>query len=76
MVPTADSVVDAGEDILDLADDLTDSIEGAVPGGGLINGVLDFALLPGRLSVKVARAALGQDAANSDADGGDADEPS
>ena len=75
VVPTADGVVDAGEDILDLADDLTDSIEGAVPGGGLINGVLDFALLPGRLTVKVARAALGQDAANGDADGGDA-EPS
>ena len=78
LVPTADGVVDAGEDILDIADDLTDSIEDAVPGGGLINGVLDFALIPGRLTVKVARAALGQDAASTEADerDADADEPS
>ena len=73
LVPTADGVVDAGEDILDIADDLTDSIEDAVPGGGLINGVLDFALIPGRLTVKVARAALGQDAASTEADERDAD---
>ncbi len=78
LVPTADGVVDAGEDILDIADDLTDSIEDAVPGGGLINGVLDFALIPGRLTVKVARAALGQDAASTEADerNADADERS
>lgn len=61
VVPVADGVIDAGEDLLEVADDLTDAIEDTVPGGGLLNRVLDLALLPGRVCVKVARTALARD---------------
>jgi hypothetical protein len=54
----ADGIVDAGEDILETADDLTDAIEEALPGGGVVNGVLDLVLLPGRAVIKVARVTI------------------
>jgi Putative Actinobacterial Holin-X, holin superfamily III len=73
VVPTADGVVDAGEDILDVADDLTDAIEEAVPGGGLVNGALDLALLPGRFGVRVARAVLVRDVDDGHAESRDAE---
>jgi hypothetical protein len=51
----AGGVVEAGEDILDAADEITDAIEEAVPGGGAINKALDLALVPGRFAIRVSR---------------------
>ena len=55
-----EEVLDVGEDVLDAADELTDSLEDDVPAGSLVNGALDFALYPGRLSIRIARVALGR----------------
>src|SRR5919106_2262859 len=57
-VPVAGGVVSAGEHIIDQIDEITDDLEEAVPGGGVINWVADTALLPARFFVSVARAAL------------------
>jgi hypothetical protein len=48
-------VVDAGEDLLDLTDELSDAIEEAMPGGGLVNRAVDLALVPGRFAIRVSR---------------------
>lgn len=58
VVPAARGVVNAGEHIIDQIDEITDDLEEAVPGGGVINWVADTALLPARYFVGVARAAL------------------
>jgi hypothetical protein len=51
-------VVSAGEHIIDEIDEITDDLEEAIPGGGVINWVADTALLPARFFASVARAAL------------------
>jgi hypothetical protein len=51
----AGGVVDAGEDLLDLTDELSDAIEEAMPGGGLVNRAVDLALVPGRFAIRVSR---------------------
>ena len=48
----------AGEEIMDAADEITDSLEDAVPGGGVIDRMVDLALVPGRFAVKVSRTFL------------------
>jgi hypothetical protein len=58
VVPMADGVVDAGEDILEEIDEFTDNIAEAVPGGGVINWVADVALIPGRYVVRVAKSTI------------------
>jgi hypothetical protein len=58
VVPVAGGVVSAGEHDLDQIDEITDDLEGASAGGGVINWVADTALLPARYFVSVARAAL------------------
>jgi hypothetical protein len=58
VVPAARGVVNAGEHIVDQIDEITDDLEEAIPGGGVINWVADTALLPARYFVSVARAAL------------------
>ena len=58
VVPAARGVVSAGEHIIDRIDEITDDLEAAIPGGGVINWVADTALLPARFFVSVARAAL------------------
>jgi hypothetical protein len=72
VVPAADEIVDAGEEVLDLgegvidaADKLTDRLEDEVPAGSLVNGALDLALYPSRLSIRIARVALGRSGAAS-----------
>lgn len=60
VLPAASEIVDVGEEILDTADELTDSIDDVVEGGGIVDWSLDVALYPGRLGVRVARAALGR----------------
>jgi len=58
VVPVADGVVEAGEDILEGIDEFTDNLGEAVPGGGVVNWVADMALVPGRYCIRVARRAI------------------
>jgi uncharacterized integral membrane protein len=60
VVPAAGEIVEMGDDLLDAADELTDSIDDVVEGGGIADWSLDLVLYPGRLGVRVARAALGR----------------
>jgi hypothetical protein len=54
----AGGVVDAGEEILESADDLVESLTENVPGGGVVNQVWDVVLMPGRFGVRVATTVL------------------
>jgi hypothetical protein len=54
----AGGVVDAGEDILETADDIVDALTQGVPGGGVVNQMWDVVLMPGRLGVRVATTVL------------------
>ena len=59
IVPIADGAMEAGEKILDSADELTDRIEeSGIPGGGIANQVFDVALIPGRLFIRASGAAF------------------
>jgi hypothetical protein len=58
VVPIAGGLVGAGDELIESADEITDAIEEAVPGGGVINWAADIALLPGRFCIKVVRIAL------------------
>jgi hypothetical protein len=58
VVPVTRGVVSVGEHIIDQIDEITDDLEEALPGGGVINRVADTALFPARFFVSVARAAL------------------
>jgi len=59
IVPIAGGAMDAGEKILDSADELTDMIEeSGIPGGRIANQVFDVALIPGRLFIRVTGAAF------------------
>ena len=53
VVPSADGLVDAGEDILEASEDLVDDLVDDVPGGGVVGQVIDVALIPGRFGVRV-----------------------
>jgi hypothetical protein len=58
-VPIAGGAMDAGEKLLDSADEITDRIEDSgVPGGRVANQVFDVALIPGRLFIRVTGAAF------------------
>ena len=57
-IPLAGGVVTAGEEIMDAADEIADAIEDAVPGGGVIDRMVDIVLVPGRFSVRVSRTLL------------------
>ena len=64
----AEGVIDAGEDLLEGADDFVEDIVDDVPGGGVVNQVFDVALAPGRLGVRVTKAFLRLGEAESRAD--------
>jgi Putative Actinobacterial Holin-X, holin superfamily III len=57
-VPMADGVVDVGEELLEGADELVESITEELPGGGVVNQVWDVVLAPGRFGVRVATTVL------------------
>jgi hypothetical protein len=57
----ASGVVDAGDEIVESADDFVESITEDVPGGGVVNQVWDFVLMPGRLGIRVATTVLKRD---------------
>jgi hypothetical protein len=54
----ATGVVGAGEEILESADELVESLTEGVPGGGVVNQVWDVVLMPGRFGVRVATTVL------------------
>jgi hypothetical protein len=59
IVPIAGGAMDAGEKLLDSADEITDRLEEAgVPGGRIANQVFDVVLVPGRLFIRVTSAAF------------------
>jgi Putative Actinobacterial Holin-X, holin superfamily III len=59
IVPSADGAIEAGEKILDSADELTDRLEeSGIPGGRIANQVFDVALVPGRIFIRVTTAAF------------------
>jgi hypothetical protein len=59
IVPMAGGAMDAGEKLLDSADEITDRIEeSGIPGGRVANQVFDVALVPGRLFIRVTSAAF------------------
>jgi hypothetical protein len=58
VIPSADGILETGEDLLEAADNLTDSLEGRMPGGRVINRTVDIALAPGRYGVRVVRTAF------------------
>ncbi len=59
IVPFTGGAMEAGEKILDSADEITDRLEDAgLPGGRIANQVFDVALVPGRLFIRVTSAAF------------------
>ena len=61
----ASGVVDAGEEIIENADEMVESIAEDVPGGGLVNQIWDVALMPGRFGLRVATTVLKRDDSSS-----------
>jgi Putative Actinobacterial Holin-X, holin superfamily III len=57
-VPMAGGVVEAGEDLLETADDIVDAATDELPAGGVVNQVWDVVLAPGRLGFRVATTVL------------------
>jgi Putative Actinobacterial Holin-X, holin superfamily III len=57
-VPSAGGIADLGEDLIEGADEMVDSITDELPGGGVVNQVWDVFLAPGRLGVRVATTVL------------------
>jgi hypothetical protein len=57
----ASGVIDAGEEILDTADEILDDITDDISGGGVVNQIWDVALMPGRLGIRVATTVLKRD---------------
>lgn len=61
----AGGVLDAGGDILEGTDEYVETITEELPGGSIVNRVVDVALMPGRLGVKVATTVLKRDTSGS-----------
>ncbi len=54
----ASGVVEMGDELIESADDIVESIIQDVPGSGVVNQVWDFVLMPGRLGIRVATTVL------------------
>ena len=57
-VPMADGIVDVGEELIEGADDLVESMVEELPGGGVVNQVWDVVLAPGRFGIRIATTVL------------------
>jgi hypothetical protein len=53
-----DAAADMGEDLLEVSEDMVDAIEEQLPGGGAVGQVIDVALFPGRLGLRIATTVL------------------
>jgi len=60
MVAAGEGMIEATDDVMGAADEITDALEERVPGGFVVNRVVDFALVPGRFGVRVLRIVLRQ----------------
>jgi hypothetical protein len=58
MVEVGEEMVDATDEIIEKADEITDVIEERLPGGIVVNRVVDFVLVPGRFGIRIARSVL------------------
>jgi hypothetical protein len=58
MVEVGEEMVDATDELIEKADEITDVIEEQVPGGIVVNRVVDFVLVPGRFGIRIARSVL------------------
>jgi hypothetical protein len=58
MVPSADGILESGEDLLEVSEQLLDDMVDDVPGGSVVGQVIDFALIPGRYGIRVATTVL------------------
>ena len=58
MYEVGEGMVDATEDVIEAADEITDVIEETAPGGVVVNRAFDVALAPGRVGIRVARSAF------------------
>jgi hypothetical protein len=52
------SVVEAGDTVLEVSDEVVDAIAEEIPGGGVVAQVWDIVLIPGRFGVRVATTVL------------------
>ena len=57
-VPMADDIVDVGEELIEGADELVESMVEELPGGGVVNQAWDVALAPGRFGIRIATTVL------------------
>jgi Putative Actinobacterial Holin-X, holin superfamily III len=58
MMPSADGILETGEDVLQASEQLLDDVVESAPGGSVVGQVIDFALIPGRYGVRVATTVL------------------
>ena len=58
IVPSADGIVNTGEELLEASEELLDDMVEQVPGGSVVGQVIDVALIPGRSGVRVATTVL------------------
>jgi hypothetical protein len=54
----ASGVVEVGDNVLEMSDEIVEVVTEQLPGGGVVNQVWDVALMPGRLGIKVATTVL------------------
>jgi small-conductance mechanosensitive channel len=54
----AGGVVDAGEELIESADEIVETLTENVPGGSVVNQMWDVVLVPGRLGIRVATTVL------------------
>ena len=54
----ASGVVEVGDNVLEMSDEIVEVVTEQLPGGGVVNQVWDVALKPGRLGIKVATTVL------------------
>jgi ABC-type multidrug transport system fused ATPase/permease subunit len=64
-VPSAGGLVEMGDDLIEEADEIVDSITDELPGGGVVNQVWDVVLAPGRFGIRVATTVLKRGESNS-----------
>jgi hypothetical protein len=58
MVPSADGMLETGEDVLEASEELLEDMVESAPGGSVVGQVIDFALIPGRYGIRVATTVL------------------
>lgn len=58
MVEVGEDMVEATDEVIEKVDEITDAIEETVPGGMVVNRVVDFVLVPGRFGIRIVRSVL------------------